>query len=99
MALFKAGVQCTHVRAYQFVEAEGDVCDVVQDQPPDAITQQIEAMPSELQQVLVDMQGLANVSAAEFGLLDIQQTRKNNRSAMHHLRFIGNDSRPCRWVV
>lgn len=60
---------------------------VVQDKPPDALTQQLEAMPPELQQVLLDMQGLANVSAAEFGLLDIQQTRKNSRSAMNELRL------------
>jgi hypothetical protein len=62
------------------------VCFVMQDHTPDALTQQLEALPPELQQVLVDMQGLANVSAAEFGLLDIHQTRKNNRSAMTSLR-------------
>jgi hypothetical protein len=51
----------------------------LQDQLPDALTQQLEALPPELQQVLADMQGLANAGAAEHGLLDIQQTSKNDR--------------------
>jgi hypothetical protein len=74
-----------HVHTLEIVGAECAVVYVAQDQPQDALTQQLEALPPELQQVLVDMQGLANVSAAEFGLLDIQQTRKNNRSAMNSL--------------
>ena len=70
------------------------VVHVLQDEPPDALTQQLQALPSELQQVLADMQGLANASAAEFGLLDIHQTRKNNRSTLTSLSA-SSDSRLC----